>query len=389
MAWISKYQTILTESEAMNNAQMVANHFSDWSPESISALCGNMWVESWINPDMYELGKEWSGDWGYGLVQWTPRSKYWDWAVGRNLPPRNGDSQLARLDYEIDNNIQWITISPYMSFADFRSNKGDWSVEFLTEAFTWCYERPRQVAGQESMAERKRFAKRVASEIDFKGGSPGGGGDGTGRQLAVMPIDYIYITQGEWGEFNTIGTHRAGSGQELAIDFIFPMNQYPLFAPFDIEVMRRIDAYATVVWKNTRPVRGVDGNDYDELHIIVIHDDNWRDYNPGDTRKKGEHFGNSGNATGTGGISTGDHFHFEVMRGHTYEFPPQRSNQLSIYDIFDTTGVEIAQGRGYDWKTSDFVDEDEGGGGGDIGDTDSSKNNDVIAMLLCGAMKGW
>ena len=113
MAWISKEGKLLTHSESLNNAQLVANHFggSDWSPESISALCGNMRHESTINPDLSEMGYSWGSDRGYGLVQWTPRSKYWNWAVANGLNPRDGDSQLARIDYEVNNNIQWIAKS--------------------------------------------------------------------------------------------------------------------------------------------------------------------------------------------------------------------------------------------------------------------------------------
>ena len=202
MAWISDYQRWLSESESLNNAQMVADHFKGWSPESISALCGNMRHESSINPDMYEYGYDWSANRGYGLVQWTPRSKYWDWAVSQDLPPRNGDSQLSRIDYEVDQNIQWIDVG-YMSFKEFRENSGDWSVDYLTEAFTWCYERPNASAGQGSMPERIAFAKRCLSELDFSGSGGGpGGGDGSGRQLAVLPIDVVNITQGEYGSFS-------------------------------------------------------------------------------------------------------------------------------------------------------------------------------------------
>jgi hypothetical protein len=42
------------------------------------------------------------------LVQWTPMTKYIDWANANGLTvgyKRN--SQLARIDYEVDNNIQW------------------------------------------------------------------------------------------------------------------------------------------------------------------------------------------------------------------------------------------------------------------------------------------
>src|SRR5699024_12758930 len=111
MAWISEYQKWLSESESLNNAQMVADHFNGWSPESISALCGNMRHESSVNPNMYEFGYDWSADRGFGLVQWTPRSKYWNWALNNGYKEselRNGNAQLDRIDYEMAKGIQWI-----------------------------------------------------------------------------------------------------------------------------------------------------------------------------------------------------------------------------------------------------------------------------------------
>lgn len=174
--WNTGFQVWLTEAQSLENAQLVANHFGgDWSPEAISALCGNMRHESSINPDMYEYGYDWSADRGYGLVQWTPRSKYWDWATAKGLPHRAGDSQLARIDFEVDNNIQWIATAEfnYMSFADFRANSGGWTVDYLTKAFTWSYERPNRQAGEESMPDRQAFATRVFTELDFTGGGGG------------------------------------------------------------------------------------------------------------------------------------------------------------------------------------------------------------------------
>lgn len=178
MPWISEYQRWLTEDESLNNAQMVVNHFvgTDWTKESLSAMLGNMRHESSINPNMYEYGYAWEDNRGFGLVQWTPRSKYWDWATAQGLDPYLGDSQLARIDYEVDNNIQWIPRDSYgdMTFAQFRQNSGAWSVEYLTEAFTWGYERPNTTAGNESMPGRKAFALRCFNELDFTG--TGGGG---------------------------------------------------------------------------------------------------------------------------------------------------------------------------------------------------------------------
>lgn len=381
MAWIGEYREWLSESDSLKNAQLVANHLipQGWTKESVSALCGNMRHESSINPDMYEYGFDWTADKGYGLVQWTPRSKYWDWAVAKGLDPRDGDSQLAMIDYEVDNNIQWISTPNYPeSYSEFRSSTK--SMDYLVPCFTWNYERPNAESGQESMPDRIAFAKRCLNELDFSGSGVGS----DGRQLAVLPIDYVHVTQGEYGSFS----HFEGSGQELAIDFIFPTNRYPAKAPFDIEVMDRRDNYATVVWKNTKPVMGANGVKYDELHIIVIHDWNFKDYNIGDTRKKGEVFYHSGSETGGGGVSTGDHLHLEVMKGHTYQFPPPSSNQLHIYEVFDTKHVKTWVDKGgYTWLESDYVDGVDGNDGSTPDETENK--DDIIPLLMVNALNGW
>jgi len=181
ISWISEYQVWLSEEQSLNNAQLVVNHFigSDWTRESISAMLGNMRHESSINPNMYEYGYEWDEDRGFGLVQWTPRSKYWDWAVSEGLDPYSGNSQLSRIDYEIENNIQWIAnghSARYgredkydFSFADFRTNSGSYNINELTEAFMWNYEGPSYSAGSDSLADRIAFSFRCYNELDWSG----------------------------------------------------------------------------------------------------------------------------------------------------------------------------------------------------------------------------
>lgn len=194
MAWNSEFQRWLSEAESLENAQQVINHFknTDWSRESLAALLGNMRHESSINPNMYEYGYNWEDDRGFGLVQWTPRSKYWDWAVARGLDPYSGDSQLSRIDYEVDQNIQWIAREEIdnLTFKEFRTNARGWTVEELTEAFTWGYERPNRDAGNESMPGRKSFARKSLETLDFDGTGSGGGG-------GTNPLPYPKPTQGD------------------------------------------------------------------------------------------------------------------------------------------------------------------------------------------------
>jgi hypothetical protein len=193
--WIVKTDTPLNEDEQLNNAQLVANHFAaTWAPEAICALCGNMSHESWINPDVWEFGYNHSLDRGFGLVQWTPASKYIDWATAAGLDWHTGDSQLSRIDYEATEDIQWIANghnkrygkeSKYdFSFADFRINAPNLTIPELTEAFMWNYEGPNYTAGSNSLPDRQAFAVLAGNTLSFEGGPIGD--PGTGKDSNVI-----------------------------------------------------------------------------------------------------------------------------------------------------------------------------------------------------------
>ena len=115
-----------------------------WTKNAVAAMLGNMQSESSINPGRWE-GNVVGGDpyqHGYGLVQWTPYTKYTEWA------PQNGysdysemDANLARIEYEVANEIQWIATSAYpMTFAEFKASED--SPYNLAMAFLANYERP-------------------------------------------------------------------------------------------------------------------------------------------------------------------------------------------------------------------------------------------------------
>ena len=75
---------------------------------------------------------------GYGLVQWTPATKYIDWVSG---DPSTMDNNLSRIIYEVENNLQWIATCSYnYSFEEF--TKSTDTPYNLGLAFLANYERP-------------------------------------------------------------------------------------------------------------------------------------------------------------------------------------------------------------------------------------------------------
>ena len=378
MAWITTEDQWLSESQSLQNAQLVANHFAGkWSPQAISALCGNMRHESSINPNIWEFGYGHSWDRGYGLVQWTPASKYINWAQGEGLPWEHGDSQLSRIDYEVEQNIQWIADghrrryqkeSKYdFSFASFRANSENLTVSQLTEAFMWNYEGPAYSAGLNSLADRQAFANKCFNTLKFEGGAGGG------YQLALFPMDILHVTQGENSDFSHLDNY-------WAMDFVGTHAQYPYYAPVDCELIHRDDANAIMIWKSQREVMCADG----KVRNLVwrnIHDDNLL-YSVGKKLLKGELMG----ATGNSGHSSGDHYHLEVYEDTKYDVATREQTWRHIFDVFAINNVKtIINDWGYDWKTSDYID----GEGGGTTPPKENKNKKIISMLLSDALNGW
>lgn len=137
--------TYLTVNQQKFNAKSILNYFKNlsnnaWSNNSICAILGNMSFESTLNPLLDEVG----GGSGYGLVQWTPKSNLIKRAKAIGMYSQYDTllAQLSVIDYEVNNNIQWITTTDYnISFKDFISDTTH-SVEWLTGAFLKNYERP-------------------------------------------------------------------------------------------------------------------------------------------------------------------------------------------------------------------------------------------------------
>jgi murein DD-endopeptidase MepM/ murein hydrolase activator NlpD len=133
----------LNMEEMTVNADYILSFLLDrgWTKNSVSGMLGNMETESTINPGIWQNLDSGNMSMGYGLVQWTPASKYIDWANANSLSYENIDSQLARIEYEIVNGLQWISTGDYpLSFQEFKISTE--SPEYLAQAFLRNYERP-------------------------------------------------------------------------------------------------------------------------------------------------------------------------------------------------------------------------------------------------------
>lgn len=166
--WITADRA-LNISEMTNNAAMFTLYFADtleqayavpyvWTPESVAAMLGNITGESSINPARWQndsppADPETSdAEIGYGLVQWTPFSKYRDWA-GDGWQG-NGDKETERIVWEMENGQQWIALSQFgdMSFSDFAASDKD--PEYLANVFLRSYERPADPDGTQHIREQ-------------------------------------------------------------------------------------------------------------------------------------------------------------------------------------------------------------------------------------------
>lgn len=155
----------LNQSEMENNAAYIYIYMTKmgWKRNVIAAMLGNMEAESYINPGIWQSLKEGNTSGGYGLVQWTPATKFIDWA-GSDWAS-NHDKQLLRIQYELDNGLQWVKRSPYTSwtFSDFKNSDAD--AYTLACVFAWNYEGSKVVlSGTDSEKEALKKRRGGAAE---------------------------------------------------------------------------------------------------------------------------------------------------------------------------------------------------------------------------------
>lgn len=124
------------------NVKYIYNYLSSkgWTLNAVCGMLGNMQSESAINPGRWQSEDVGNLSGGYGLVQWTPATKYIDF-IGVENDPSTMDNNLSRIIYEVENNLQWIATSEYnYSFLEFTKSLD--TPYNLAMAFLANYERP-------------------------------------------------------------------------------------------------------------------------------------------------------------------------------------------------------------------------------------------------------
>ena len=150
----------LTQDESDSNAYEFFSYMSTkgFSLNAISGMLGNIYMESGVNPGIWENLEEGNLEGGFGLVQWTPATNYINWAIEQGYS--NYDKygvlhpQMDRILYEFNNGLQYIETDAYpLSASEFMISDAD--PEYLAEVFLKNYER----AGVEKLEERKQWAR--------------------------------------------------------------------------------------------------------------------------------------------------------------------------------------------------------------------------------------
>lgn len=158
---INEYGNISTDGME-NNANIIDGILSPagWSYNAIAAIIGNMQAESGVNPARWENDNVGNLSGGFGLVQWTPATKLMEWLLEEyeSTDYTNGDYQIARILYELENGLQ------YAPTTGFPESFAEWSISdkppgYLAAAFMRNYERPLK-QGLGAQIARARLAEK-------------------------------------------------------------------------------------------------------------------------------------------------------------------------------------------------------------------------------------
>lgn len=328
----------LTMTEMTENANYILSFLLDqgWTKHAICGMLGNMQTESTINPGLWQNRDEGNTNLGFGLVQWTPATKYINWANSAGYVIEDIDGQLTRLDYEVHNNIQWIKTTAYpMTFAEFKVSTK--SPEYLAMAFLRNYERPKNP----NQPIRGTQARYWFDNLE-----------GSGGICPAFPTTEGLPITSEYGwRYSPI------TGQQefhASIDIGGNQVKHPIYATQSGEIIyNTYTSYGgwTVRIKHTGDSYFSQYQHMDVKSPLAI----------GTTVTKGDRIG----TMGTTGDSTGIHLDFQIAKSNTGWFKEEGT-------IDPVTYMETCNGYDPDPKPPKPV-----------------LNHNIIGLLLSDALNGW
>lgn len=173
-----------------------------------------------------------------------------------------------------------------------------------------------------------------------------------GYEVALFPLEYLYMSQDEGGDFSHANTYN--------IDFVgWGANgrilKCPFYAPCTLKCVNTTwDTYDhNIVYESVNPVHLANG-EIDYLTICFAHDDNPL-YQVGDIIPQGNLLGH----TGTTGNVTGDHTHSCCGKGKYAGYTQRESghwdltNRIHYWDAVYVNDTVIVRGYNHPWITYD------------------------------------
>lgn len=159
-----------TEAQA-NNAYCIITYLlaQGWQFEAICGLLGNIQSEGQTQPGKWESDAYGDTSKGFGLVQWTPATKYFNWALGEwgheQWEPYyySGWYECYRIAMECAQHVggQWIPTPDFnISFIEFAEGRGlaaptpEARVREAASAFLYNYERPSSYGSEQQRRQR-------------------------------------------------------------------------------------------------------------------------------------------------------------------------------------------------------------------------------------------
>lgn len=329
----------LSQAQMEVNADYLMSELSDlgWSKTAICGMLGNMETESTINPGIWQSLNEGNMSGGFGLVQWTPASKFTNWADSKGYPWGDIDGQISRILWEVANNEQWISTSSYpLSFKQFTTSNE--SPEYLAQAFLLNYERP----DDKTQPQRSTQARKWFDLLE-------GGGSGGKSKPAFPTTEGLAITSPYGWRIHPIEGINKFHG---AIDIGGGDVNHPIYATQNgVVIYNQSTSYGG--W--TIRLRHTSDPYYSQYQHMSVKSP----ITIGTSVTKGQMIG----TMGTTGDSTGIHLDFAIAINETGWFTESGTIDPELY-------LEMMFG----------------GGGGE---KDDNLMSNLITLLLVDALNGW